>query len=705
MNRLERLILAFISIVCMLGISSDLLVFNIIPNFMISKVEDFPAFVMMIYQLQVTITTLSIALIALMSGASHETVYGVPVAHYIMQLKPRFLKHKNIITTLLSFILASYFFISFGMYNSVVAIFFITIVLIIFMSNQIFTVFQGRDELKIEISRYIEKNSLDINVLNLLFRDIFNSIDSDETIRFKENMNLLIMIFNKSINLLSNNEALKLKWQENLEKVFVNAFSKARGTILKLSYSYFDETYEIISKEDSIAKELDLWDGITNEFFYGIKFFDIEELNELSVFASIRSKVYKCQYYKISDEKIKRNNYSVELIFSRIYLSILLDNNKVSKFRKSDIIAYKKRYYDVIKSDVEYKRNNDAIPIILDELLKYTKLLIDNLEGKVLKETFISELNRYGIINTNDEEISYNFSIIIYLYYLAYKEKLVDEEMKIFSSKFLEGSNNFISDYLLSISFKGPLTKSIINMIRKNLDWWEMFPEFGVKTMILEGIIDTFLIFYTIYTEKNIDLLKETITSILEVNIFGAINSYTGENKTSTIDSYKGFVKKAFNADLDDNTAGDDLDRLEKVLYEIYRLTKIEEAEINLLDEGKILVLENSIKEKITESIIPKFKVLDIKEDTEEVQDGLYELKMNFDTRFIESMLAVLEETAYNYFVNHIIKLLIQEKQIICKDVVIRDTRGLVYFFDIIESNDIDINTLIGYKDRYPGYE
>ncbi|MCC5910218.1 MAG: APC family permease [Clostridiaceae bacterium] len=705
MNRWEKLILTSISAILVFGILSDLLIVNIVPNFLISQVENFSEFTVVIYQIQATITTLSIALIALMSGVSNDTVYGVSIAHYIMQMKPIILKHKNIITFLLSLILLNYFFISFGLYNSLVSIFIVTIVLIIFMSNEIFRVFQGREQVKKEISNHIKNNHSDTKLLEILFGDILTSIDRDEVLKFKENMNLLIVIFRNSIGLFNKDKILILKWQNNLIEIFAKAFSKTRGRTLKLAYLYFDEIYTVLSKETSVAEELDLWDGTSNEFFDGVKLFDVEELNDLSVFLSIRWKVYQCQRYKVIDDKVHRNNYLIESMFSIIYLAILIDNNKISKFSKADILRQKKLYYDYIRDDISYKKNFEIIPVLMSELRKYTKILIDSQEKEVLKKTFITELNTYSGSVVNDEVRAYHLSIIIYLYYLSYKEELVDEDLKIFSRSILEELEKSVSDYLLFTSFEGPLSNEVINMVRTNLDWWEVIPEDSVKAMLLDDVIDTFLLFYTIHTEKDVDLLKEPIQAILRADVLRFANKFTGTKKISTVDSYREFIKIIFNDDLEEDIAENDLNRLEEVLFDIYKLKEIEEGESKALDEESIILLKNSIKEKVTGSIAPIFQVLNRKKEVGDIQDGSFELHFNTDARYIKSMITQLGESAHSHFVSHILKFLIQKNQIVYKDVVFRDKKALTYLFDLIESHGINVNTLIGYKDRYYGYE
>ncbi|MBP2027302.1 hypothetical protein J2Z35_001096 [Acetoanaerobium pronyense] len=112
----------------------------------------------------------------------------------------------------------------------------------------------------------------------------------------------------------------------------------------------------------------------------------------MSILNSIRWKVYKCQNFKNRNGEIYRNNHSITLIFHTIYLNILNNDNKISEFRKADIINQKKYYYDQITRDIYDEKDSENIPVIMNELKKYTKILIDNQDKEVFKRTFIDKL-------------------------------------------------------------------------------------------------------------------------------------------------------------------------------------------------------------------------------------------------------------------------------------------------------------------------
>ncbi len=703
MQKWEKYILIIICTVITLGLAIDLDIFNFIPFFLISKVVNFSDFIVVIFQIQSTISTLCIALIALVSSVSNETIYGVSIAQYILQMKPVFLKHKNIITILLLLVLASYLFISFGMYNSVVAALFVTVILIIFMSNEIFNVFQGREQLKSEISNFIKENYLDTKILDILFNDIVSSIDRDEGLKLKENMDLLIIIFSKTIDQFTNNNTLKIKWQVFLKEIFTNSFNKLRTNNMNLAYSYFDDVYRSISKGYARDDEFVLWDEVADAFFNGIKWFVVEELDDLIVFSTIRWNLYKCQYYYNKDGKIDRNNNRIEFILIRIYNNILINNTKASKFKKQDLLRQKTKYFDYIRDGLTYDQNIDAHPVIMNELRLYTKLLIENNEIDVLRKTFFYELKE-NLDNSiiNEELKAYHLSIIIYLYYLSYKEILASDELRTSTSSILKELEQILPDYLLTISFEEPLNSSLVKAIKTNLDWWEIFPENDAKTMVMDQVIDTFLLFYTIYTEKDVVQFKKSILSIISSNVFSFVNGYTGVNKLSALDLYKEFVNVIFNETLEQDVAENEFNRLENVLYEIYK--DIQTQAVEIISQNRLVEFEVAMEDKVNNSILPKFQVLD-KEDDIDLKEGSYMLSINTSTKFLDSNLVNIGDLAYNHFLFHIINLLMSESHIIRKDIELRDKKALVYLFDLIDEYKVNVNTLIGYKDWYYGYE
>ncbi|MBP2027301.1 hypothetical protein J2Z35_001095 [Acetoanaerobium pronyense] len=299
---------------------------------------------------------------------------------------------------------------------------------------------------------------------------------------------------------------------------------------------------------------------------------------------------------------------------------------------------------------------------------------------------------------------AYYFSIIIYLYYLAYKEKLAEENLKIFSQNILKEYQKSISEYLLCTYLEDLTINSTFDLIRQNLNGWELMPEYDRKSMILDDIIDVFLIYYAIYTEKNIDSLRESIKVILGTNIFSFLNNVPGPQKVSTIESYKKFIKTIFYEDLAEGDIEDDLNRFVEILVDIYKSKEIEDAKLEALDKKEIVRYENLLNKKVVEKIIKPFKIFNLK-DEENIEKFSFHRSVFADAKILEKILDEVIERLYYEFTEFLLKFLIEKHQIDYKEVLFNDENALIYLFDLIESHDIKVNTLIGYKSKFSSYE
>lgn len=709
MNRREKVILILMGFIVILGVGSDTILKDSMPEILISRVDNLSDFEMVIYQIQATITTLGIALITILSGVSHDTLYGISIAHYILQKRSRVLNHKNIITILIAFILVNYLFISFNMFNSVVASLFVTALLILSMTFDIFTIFKGRKFLESEIGDYIIKNSSDVNILDIVFKDAKTAIDREEMLRFKENMNLILKLLHESRSFIESEKTLKEKWENGLAEIFADAFKKTRGMNLKMVFSYFESVYKTISNEFYKPEEVALWDKISIEFFIALKVYDVEDIEDLSIFSSIRREVYKCQYCRIEDDEIHRNNHSIDYLFNRIYYVILSNKNKVANLNKSIIVRTLKDYYDCIYRDIKNSKNKEITPILMNEFRNYTKLLIDNREGKVLEKTLVSQLKIYPRNTMNDELTAHYLTIIIYLFYLAKREVLVEEEQKEFAKNIFMKIRQVVSEFLLFTSFQRPLKHTIVDKVRKNLKWWEYIPEDG-KWMIMDSVIDSFLLFHTTYTDKDTVTLKESVEAIIRSNVFGFVSEYTGNKKVSVAKNYKEFIIDMYNVDnISDSDIENDLNRFENVLFGIYKDKMMEDGEKESLTTDEILRFKESIQDKIFKKVQANFEVFNRHEEGVEYEVGTEEIEITTeikkDSHSIQIMIKEFIDVVFNYFVGHIIKVLLKNKQIVYEEIYYRDKNALIKLFDLIATYNINVNTLIGYRDWYYGYE
>ena len=81
-------------ILTILGVIADIKVAN---GFVFHYIEDINSFSLTLLQIQASIATLTIALVALISGNISDSYMGVSVSNYYLNLRPAILKQKVII--------------------------------------------------------------------------------------------------------------------------------------------------------------------------------------------------------------------------------------------------------------------------------------------------------------------------------------------------------------------------------------------------------------------------------------------------------------------------------------------------------------------------------------------------------------------------------------------------------------------------------
>lgn len=149
-------IFIIITIICVaMGILFD---YEIRHNIIRFSVENFNSYILTILGIQATVSTLTIALVALISNNISETYMGVSVSHYYLNIRPYIFKQNRIIYFSFFLIGASCIFYVFELYNLLISIFAITIMLVFLSSYEIYFLFRGLQKAQEEIELYVSQN-------------------------------------------------------------------------------------------------------------------------------------------------------------------------------------------------------------------------------------------------------------------------------------------------------------------------------------------------------------------------------------------------------------------------------------------------------------------------------------------------------------------------------------------------------------------
>lgn len=143
--------LSAIVICCVVSIIGELCAAN---NRILLEIPNYDSISLVIIQIQATVQTLSIALLALASGYAADSHMGIHYNRYLFQIKPRIFRQRTIVITLIALLAVNLFFHMLGWYNIVTGIFVVACILVSMSAWEIYGIFVGNTQIREEIEAY-----------------------------------------------------------------------------------------------------------------------------------------------------------------------------------------------------------------------------------------------------------------------------------------------------------------------------------------------------------------------------------------------------------------------------------------------------------------------------------------------------------------------------------------------------------------------
>lgn len=147
----ECVILFAIFVCCVTSVISELCAAN---NIILLEILNFDAISLVIIQIQATVQTLSIALLALASGYAADSHMGIHYNRYLFQIKPRIFRQRTVVITLIALLVVNVFFHMLGWYNIVTGIFAVACIFVAVSAWEIYGIFVGYTQIREEIEAY-----------------------------------------------------------------------------------------------------------------------------------------------------------------------------------------------------------------------------------------------------------------------------------------------------------------------------------------------------------------------------------------------------------------------------------------------------------------------------------------------------------------------------------------------------------------------
>jgi len=126
-----------------------------IPEFFILNIKDTEGLFLTLFTVQASVSTVSIAIVSIITGLINEYVLGISISGFITNLKPKIFKHNRLIITNLLVTFFNYICLSYTLFNLCIALFAISICVTILLIREIYVVFLGKNNIRSEIENFV----------------------------------------------------------------------------------------------------------------------------------------------------------------------------------------------------------------------------------------------------------------------------------------------------------------------------------------------------------------------------------------------------------------------------------------------------------------------------------------------------------------------------------------------------------------------
>lgn len=515
-------------------------------SWIISKSEDM---FKELFAVQATISTLTIAIVSILSGTLSDSYYGVPLSQFISNIKPWFFKHRRVVVIGLASTLINYFFTALKLYNLSIFCFFASVCSAIYLTYEIYIVYSGKEKIKKEIYEYYytNYNQLGINYLRKSLLD-YNTDKMNDSLSLSDNIELFENIYIQKLNRQENN-------YDEMDTLLSDVFSKfnkqgEKSKLTKLNNTVVSIYVKANSFDTPFA--LKLWDEISYPVYESWRIVDLSQWDMRQAITSLNKELYINQIitkkivnnYKDNpiEEFVAYNCNNLPYYAVELYQAMKKSNGKEygasTKNRLlGDLILLLSR---LLSSNTNKKTNETFVyknRQILLELLNLYRLLAYFKETEIIKE-YIFERNYYR----SDNIFISRFILLIYLYYLS-KEPLISDDLKDWVKKLIYENKSAV--YRCISQLNSAIIKEFYPFLLDLMSTWEEMPRKGGKTIIIDKIITDAVIFsFTVINryEKEAEL-SSVIKSIFNKRIDSAYSLYCRDDDSMTEEWIKQYTE------------------------------------------------------------------------------------------------------------------------------------------------------------------
>ena len=582
-----------------------------------------------LFTIQATIATLSISIIAIITGFQSKSVCGITVTHYVTSLKPCILKHKVLMIADLILTGVNYFLVAFNLDNVSISLFIISIIISCVLIIDTSFVFKKSNAIEEEICNFVLENCTDDFIA-----DLGSSVNANAA---AENVNELEFELS-FITTLFQNELMKnvgkTKTLDKIESILINCFlsnylSNNKEMVLSI-LNAINNIYVSANSKANGPYPIDIWSSIYPQYMTFIGTVSMPQIKNKLKFdcLAFRYQIQKNIVFEDKDgQQVQTNNFMIEYYYVMVYQK-MLSNNLVSK---DELERFKEAVLDDAYTDAFWKTaDSNQKDIDIKGLCYLLKSLIEDGEIKLLNSHFLQKI-KYTLNNPLE---AFTFLVsLIYAYYLAYNEPYVnnkaEQENALGYLKLLSGARPCINLYnslyyikLIEVLEKTPL--NLFSLMRS----WEKYKNGVVKTIRLEPTINECLFFISIAKYHDEEKLATCFRLITENQVQTLIMDYYSDN-CAFEDRFVLFNKRMFNRDIAKE------DRTVKEIKSLVRGALAREYKIELNEQAKGQPINDQMIQDFKEQLImcfteqkKKFEVFD--HETDNVRTRNKQIRLPF---------------------------------------------------------------------------
>lgn len=576
-------IIAIIGSICVLILSllADLNIFTI-PEFFILNIQDQEGLFFTLFTVQASVSTVSIAIVSIITGLINEYVLGISISGFITNLKPKIFKHNRLIIANLLVTFLNYVGVSYAFFNLCISLFAVSIFITILLIREIYIVFLGKNNIRSEIENYV-LNYYNTDILNNLHTELLSAIETGNTLIVNANLDVIKRIFENEVVSFNYSMTSTLK---QLSNIICDAFDKTTFKHNSQKSNNFlmfiCDIYSIANKSEEVPLHLNIWEDMDTSFFRAIHDLEFEQLKEDGVYYRLHAEL--CKNLKGREEKTIRDS-NLKYYASWMY-SLLIKNPRLQESEKGRI---KKNLYDMLHLALCYRNFNqtdDAFDsLLVYETCNFHKTMIDNGDYDGITKLFF-EHARFN----NDKKAHTLIYIItmIYLYYLAKREKLVDgAKLQAYANKILADNHNTNSYFYLHINIL-QFVKEYLPFIKTILSGWEYMDEGEAKWMIMDHVIDDFFVFIALGKFWEKDSIENVIEILAPKEMFPLYDRYFAKDNGENVKTLYAEFEALINKEKDVTLIDDKITILKDIFNKRYRDETIKEGkERKITDEQK----------------------------------------------------------------------------------------------------------------------